>query len=881
MKKIILLFTILPFAICLFSQEMLFSPNFKPQNYAAKMGVVVLDSSSLPLVYINTGLSDILDEPRIIADMGIICNPPGSYNHPDDPFNNYNGKINIEIRGSSSQGFPKKCYSLELQDAAGLEINSALLGMHADDDWILYGPYTDKSLLRDALAYHMGALQGWYSPDFKFCEVFLNDAYEGIYLMMEKIKVQKDRVDIDQMTTADNAGIDLTGGYIVKVDRNDYASPVTDFFYSEYEGNGWPYDVMYVYVDPKPELITTAQKNYIEDYIDDFEDAMNSADPGDMETGYHKYIDINSFVDFLIVNELSRNVDAYRLSTYFYKNNDSYGGKLFAGPLWDFNLTFGNADYCTAWTVTEFFTDCGTGPAWWGDLFNDADFQNRLYCRWNELRAGVFNTDSLKKWIDDQVVLLGDAVDRNYETWDILGEYVWPNYFIGNTYEDEINYLKLWLTGRLNWMDDNMPGDPGVCDIAGSYPVNITEVHYNSDNYNESNDWIELHNNSANPVDISNWVLKDETPFNSYTIPGGTIIDANAYLVIVEDIDTFLMVHPDVVNYIGPFNWGFDNTFGSVKLEDDLGGIVKQINYIDSIPWPKGADGLGPALQILNESGDENDPANWIASCVLGTPGEPYIPCDYQILVSELNYNSLLGYNTGDWLEILNRGTVAKDISGWILRDANTGNIFVIPGGNVLDPGERLVVADSLESFTVKFPSVTNVIGEPAFHFSNGGDGVRLYEPSGLIRYSLRYNDASPWPLDPDGTGFTLELVDEPGNPNIAASWIAGCLYGSPGTQLIIPCPDAVENFYPTYFTVSPNPFTEFIEINIDEGIDVSEIFITNSLGQKIITLDTKNNIVRWNGDDARGNMVSNGIYFISVIDEGGSVSSARLIKGE
>ena len=118
------------------------------------------------------------------------------------------------------------------------------------------------------------------------------------------------------------------------------------------------------------------------------------------------------------------------------------------------------------------------------------------------------------------------------------------------------------------------------------------------------------------------------------------------------------------------------------------------------------------------------------------------MPCDYPVIVSEINYNSLLAYNPGDWIEIWNRGSSSANIGGWILRDANTSNIYVIPNGTVLAPDGRVVISDSLESFTAKFPTVTNVIGEPAFHFSNGGDAVRLYDPVGKIQYSVRFNDA-------------------------------------------------------------------------------------------------------------------------------------------
>ena len=411
--------------------------------------------------------------------------------------------------------------------------------------------------------------------------------------------------------------------------------------------------------------------------------------------------------------------------------------------------------------------------------------------------------------------------------------------------------------------------------------IAITEINYNSDPYNKSNDWVELHNYGGSAVDISNWKLKDETPFNSFTIPAGTVLDANEYVVLVENIDTFLMVHGGVTNYIGEFAFGFDNTFGTVKIENNSGTVIKAVPYIDSIPWPKGCDGYGPTLQIINEEASESNPANWRSGCVLGTPGEGYVDCNYDIVVSEINYNSLLAYNPGDWIEILNRGNADKDISGWILRDGKTDNIFVIPAGNVLSAGERLVIADSLESFTVKFPTVGNVIGEPPFSFSNGGDAVRLYTPSGKLQYSVRNKDSAPWPLDPDGTGFTLELVDEPGNPNDGVAWVAGCLYGSPGNPFVIPCPNAVNNVIPKELTIGPNPFADYLTIIIDATVQAQSVTIMNTLGEQIITLPPYNNAVTWNSTDLQGNTVSDGIYFVVVTTTNGNTITAKVLKAK
>lgn len=417
-------------------------------------------------------------------------------------------------------------------------------------------------------------------------------------------------------------------------------------------------------------------------------------------------------------------------------------------------------------------------------------------------------------------------------------------------------------------------------DIAGGATIAITEINYNSDPYNVCNDWVELHNYGNAPIDISNWKIKDETPFNSFNIPAGTTLDPNEYVVIVEDIDTFLMVHGGVTNYIGEFLFGFDNTFGSVKLVDDGGITIRQVDYIDSVPWPKGADGYGPTLQIIDETAPENDAANWRAGCVLGTPGAAYEPCDYDIVVSEINYNSLPGYNPGDWVEILNRSGAEKDISGWIMRDGKTNNIYVMPNGTVLANGGRVVVSDSLPAFTAIFPWIPNVIGEPPFSFSNGGDAVRLYLPSGLIKYSVRYKDSSPWPLDPDGTGFTLELINESGNPNDADSWVAGCLYGSPGAPFVIPCPTAINNVIPQGLTIGPNPFSNYITVIVDATFLAKSILIYNMLGENIANLKPVNNAVTWNSMDDSGNIIENGIYFFVVQTADGKRITAKVIKG-
>src|SRR5665811_1630254 len=175
--------------------------------------------SNLPLIYINTNGRQIPDNPKISAEMGIIWNGPGETNQTSNSFNHFNGKISIEIRGSSSQMFPKKSYGFETKDELGEDMDFPLLGLPEEEDWILYAPYSDKTLIRNVLTFVLAEPLGHYTPRCRFVELFLNNKYQGVYVLMEKIKRDKNRVDIANLKLEDNAGDELTGGYIVKIDK--------------------------------------------------------------------------------------------------------------------------------------------------------------------------------------------------------------------------------------------------------------------------------------------------------------------------------------------------------------------------------------------------------------------------------------------------------------------------------------------------------------------------------------------------------------------------------------------------------------------------------------------------------------------------------------
>jgi hypothetical protein len=424
-------------------------------------------SSNLPIIVIDTHGQYIPDDYRIVADMGIIYNGAGNRNNLSDAFNNYNGKIAIEVRGSSSQMFPKKQYALETQLETGENNNVSLLEMPQENDWILYAPYSDKSLMRNVLAYKLANDIGRYATRTRFCELVLNDDYRGVYVLMEKIKRDDNRVNISTLNPDEVTGDDLTGGYIIKIDK--WAGESIDGWESQYlPYPGSPYKIFYQYHYPKPDEIVEQQKNYIQDFIASFEAKMYSSEYADPVNGYSNYIDVPSFIDFFILNEIGKNVDGYRLSTFFYKDKESIDSKLYLGPIWDFNLAFGNADYydggtTNGWQVEinehpNFSHDSFKVPFWWKKLLSHDQFINKLKCRWTTLRETVFYKDSLLYFVDAMQNYLQESSQRNFQRWQILGTYIWPNRFVGSTWNAEVSYLKTWIEIRLEWMDMNMPG---------------------------------------------------------------------------------------------------------------------------------------------------------------------------------------------------------------------------------------------------------------------------------------------------------------------------------------------------------------------------------------------------------------------------------------
>ena len=426
---------------------------------------VTFTSSNLPIVIINTH-NKILSDSTTLVSIGIIDNGINQRNNITDAYNNYNGKGMLRFRGHSSKIFEKKPYSIETCDAGGNELVTSLLGMPPETDWNLIAMYQDKSLIRVPMTYDFARKTGRYAARFKTVEVVLNGEYRGIYSFMEKPNRNKNRIDVSKMVPTDNFFPAITGGYILKIDRADEAG-----WFSLLEGNAQNNaHFYYQYVYPRSSTITSHQKNYIRSFIDSFETVMSSPYFADPLIGYQKYIDTESFIDYFIINELSKNVDGYRLSTYLYKDNVAKGGKLHIGPIWDYDIAWYNCNHGNSFDPTGWqhqLTDTVYPiPMWWNRFMQDTSFTNKLYCRWNQLRKNFLTNNYLHQYIDSTVLAMHESQQRNFIQWPILGAYIYPNpqNQINATYQSEVDDLKNWITNRISWLDWAITG---YCPIIG------------------------------------------------------------------------------------------------------------------------------------------------------------------------------------------------------------------------------------------------------------------------------------------------------------------------------------------------------------------------------------------------------------------------------
>jgi hypothetical protein len=431
---------------------------------------VTLTSTNLPLILIDTHGKNIANESKIVADMKIIYLGNNERNTPSTTPTIYNGKVGIEYRGHYSQSLPQKPYVFETLDMEGEEMNVSLFGFPKENDWILLANYNDKTFSRNPIAFELFRQMGHYASRTMLCELILNGEYQGIYTLTEKIKRDKNRVNIRGMDADDNAGDSLTGGYMFNVDYQEEKS-----WASNYSPLGYPKGIVrFNYVYPAPDVITEKQSNYLENHVDEFEKVLFGNNFEDKKTGYQAYIDVNSFVDYFIIGEVTRNVDAYKKSCFYYKLPDSKGGLIYAGPVWDFDWSMKNFYECFfqntdgsgwAYDIFECYPD-RIPPAWMIRLMSDPWFVNKVYDRYTSLRKTILSDKYIFNYIDSVENLVNEAQVRHYKKWPILGKNVGTQVvdFIPSTFAGEMEKLKDWLSLRLKWLDENMMGEPSSVD---------------------------------------------------------------------------------------------------------------------------------------------------------------------------------------------------------------------------------------------------------------------------------------------------------------------------------------------------------------------------------------------------------------------------------
>ena len=571
--------------------------------------------SNLPIVIITTDLDrnnqplPILDEPKILASMKIIKHPDGSRNYLSDAnttaFLNYNGRIGIDIRGSSSQELPKKGYGLTTLKTDNISNNNvSLLGMPNENDWILNGLAFDPSLIRDFLSYNLSRQIGQYASRTAYCELVINGEYKGLYLLQEKIKADTGRVNVTKIAANDTALPNLTGGYITKADKTTGGDPIA---WTMNSYGGW---TDFIHELPKADAVTPEQNSYIYNQFLKLE-TTSQTNNANLTTGYPSVIDIPSFVDFMLVNELASNADGYQLSTYFHKDR---AGKLRAGPIWDFNLTYGNDLFLwgldrSYYSVWQFANGDNEGAKFWRDLFNNPTYKCYMSKRWNELTkpGQPLNYNSLSQFIDQTVALISEAKVREAQKWTTN---LYPAVNFSPT---EISNLKTWLLNRISWMTSNL-GSFSNCSTVSVPQLVITKINYNpkgaTSTESDAQEFIEIKNTSNTIVNLTGIYFKElglsyQFPANSSVVAGGTIY-------LASNAVAFQAKHG--IAAFGQFTRNLSNNSQKIVLADAFGNTIDSVEYSDSLPWPIAADGTGSYLQLISTALDNNLASSWTVS---------------------------------------------------------------------------------------------------------------------------------------------------------------------------------------------------------------------------------------------------------------------------
>ena len=633
------------------------------------------------------------------------------------------GRIGIRRRGQSSLNFAKKQYHFESWDDSDRDVNVSIFGFPPETDWIIHAPYADKTLLRNFLSYRWSRDMGHYAVREKFMEVFYNptegqpvtrEDYRGVYVFMEQIKRDGDRVDVEPLLPEHDSEPEITGGYIFRKDKENQNN-ITIQTRRERQA--------LQIVEPEFSL-TDRQKEWLTGYLNKFEDVLHGPNSADPEIGFRKYFDEANAIDNHILVEITKNIDGYRLSNYIYKDR---GGKM-KYIAWDYNLSLGNANYLDGWRPDGWYYRLISSEQypWYREMFADPEFQLSYQDRWFELRQGMFATDALMAEIDDLTDYLREAADRNFERWDRLGKYDWPNpdgFQNRKTYQSEIDFMKDWLADRVEWMDEQF--EPPVKFIPDGGPLDPGEK------LTMKND-LGLFNPRPGRI---YYTLDGSDP----RLRGGEL-------------------NPDALVYEGNVTLAQSATLRArLLLNEGHWSAIKEATFI--VGQMASANTLRIAEIMYN----------------------PTDPSPEEVAAGFTNNDDF------EYLELLNIGSQTIQLLGARFVD---GIVYDFTDGNMpaLKPGQRGLLVGNAAAFAARYGHDLPVIGTIASgRLSNGGETLKLLgadSESVIAEFTYDDDDEAGWTAEADGNGHSLVLVEERGSANLseASSWARStAVNGSPG----------------------------------------------------------------------------------------------------
>ena len=433
-----------------------FVPGRDPSQVASQSYALLAEDfqrfdSTLPLIVINTFGQSIPHRTKVQGAFQILQPTGGSVSMASTA--TWAGRVEINQRGNTSRQFPKRSYTLKLIDHQGRSAKIPLAGLPEDSDWVLYAPYFDRTLLRDALIYDLSNRIGRYAPRTRFVEVFVagprgrvsNRDYVGVYVLEEKIKRGRNRVDLGD-ALAGGGPANSPSGYLFKMDHVD---PGEKGFHTER-------GLHFLYVQPKEREITREQSAWLINHLNQFERTLYGRAFADPVEGYAKFLDIDAFIDHFWLVEMSKNVDGLRFSAFLQL---SPGGKLKMGPIWDWDQSFGNANFYDGESPEGWYWPYirDTEIDWFARLNKDPQFRRRYIARWTELRRGAFETSQIFGRIDALVASMGEARERNSNRWPTR-----------RNYADYVQQMKRWIQRRNEWIDQQLAASSGNATQSGA-----------------------------------------------------------------------------------------------------------------------------------------------------------------------------------------------------------------------------------------------------------------------------------------------------------------------------------------------------------------------------------------------------------------------------